>query len=189
VVAVLALGLTSASKSPAPAGAAQDASQGAASAPMQIAQMTRGGTRGEGPRGQMSEADREKMRQQMIERMLEQAGLSAKEKAAARNALKAKDQARRALQAELTKLRRTANKEKPTNKELRDALAAYSRTVAQYRKRIEAADAALTRQLSLKGQLRCMSLGILDNGLGMMGMGRGMPGAGVSGARRPVRPQ
>jgi len=121
----------------------------------------------------MSEAERAKMRAQMMEQMLDQAGLTDKEKAAAKKTLKAKDEARQALTDELTKLQRTANKEKATDKELRDALAAYRAAVAQYRKKIAAEDQALTKQLSLQGQVRCMSLGILDNGLGgMRRMGR-----------------
>jgi len=189
-VAVLALALTSASGLVL-AGAEQEASQGAAGAPVQIAQgPPSGGTRGDGRRGEMSEADREKMRQQMIERMLEQAGLTAAEKTAARNALKVKDQARKALQDALTNLRRTANKENPTNKELGDALVAYRTAFAQYTKKVHDADVALTKQLSVKSQVRCISLGILDNGLGMMGMmGGGRGGAVPSGAgARGFRP-
>lgn len=181
LVAIVALALATASVGPGPVGAEQASPQGAAAVPIQIAQVPRGGER----RGPMSEADREKMRQQMIERMLDQADLTAKEKAAARKTLRAKDQARKVLQAELTDLRRVANKEKPSAKELQGALAAYRKAVAQYRSKIQAEDVALTKQLSVRSQLRCMSLGILDNGLGLMGMARGRAGSGGSGGQRP----
>jgi len=121
---------------------------------------------------------------------LEEAGLAEKEKAAARKALKAKEQARQALADELVKLQRAANRSNPTEKHLQQALSAYRAALAQYRKKIAAEDTALVRQLSLRSQVRCMSLGVLDNGLafggGRMGMGgglrggRGGPGGGRS---------
>ena len=136
--------------------------------------------KGSGGSGQMSapptrsgEADRAKMREQMMTRMLEQANLTEKEKTAAKKNMEAKDQARQALSDDLTKLRRTANKANPSNTELQNALTAYRAAMAKYRKQVEAADQSLIKQLSLKAQVRCMSLGILDNGLGRMGMAGG----------------
>ncbi|HUT74736.1 MAG TPA: hypothetical protein VM221_07870 [Armatimonadota bacterium] len=146
-----------------------------------------GGGAGGGPGGwgQMSEAERAKMREQMTARMLDQAGLTDAEKTAAKKALTAKARAREALTQELTKLRRTANQAKPTDKDLRAALAAYGAALTQYRKQVAATDAALVKQLSTRSRARCMSLGILDNGLGMMGRMGGGGQSGPGGARRP----
>jgi small-conductance mechanosensitive channel len=171
----------------AQARAAQGAVQVATAGPVQVAQVP-----GEGARerwSQMSEADRAKMREQMQERRLEEAGLADKEKAAAKKLLKAREAARTTLAAELVKLQRAANKSKPTDKQLSDALSAYRAALAQYRRNVAAEDAALVKQLSLKSQVRCMSLGILDNGLGFgggrMAMGGGMRGPGGLGGGRP----
>ncbi len=159
-----------------------DQSQSVPAEPIQIAQFPPGGGPGggfgdrQGPRGMTAE-EMEKMRQQMIERMLDESGLSANEKAAAKQTLETKQQARRALQDQLSNLRRIANKSKPTDRELEDGLTAYRAAMAECRAKVEAADAALIKQLSLRGQVRCMSLGVLDNGIGTMGPG-GAPGSG-----------
>ena len=158
--------------------------QGLSAGPTQVAQAPR---EGPGRSGQMSETERAKMREQRTERMLEQASLTEQEKAAAKKNMEAKDQARQALSDELTNLRRTANKAEPTDTELQNALASYRTAAAQYRKKVEAGDQALAKQLSLKAQVRCMSLGVLENGLGRMGAGgpggSGRPG-GMGGDRR-----
>ena len=120
-------------------------------------------------RPEMSDAERSKMREQWLEGTLDRADLTYKEKAAAKKAMKAKDEAREALADSLDDLRRAANKSKPTDKEMRDALSAHRAAVASYRKKIEAADKALVKQLSPQAQARCLSLGILDNGLGRFG--------------------
>jgi hypothetical protein len=132
------------------------------------------------PPSEMSDVERARTREQMLARMLDQAGLTDKGKTAARNAMEAKHGARQALSEKLTDLRRIANKSHPTDKELRDALTAYRAAVVLYRKKVEAADRSLERQLSVRAQARCLCLGILDNGLG--GFGRGGPGA-----NRPAR--
>ena len=183
VAAVLVLALAATAAVCAQARTTQGAAQAAALGPVQVAQVP-----GEGMRerfGQMSEAERAKMREQMMERRLEEAGLTDKEKAAAKKTVKAKMQARDALSAELMKLQRAANKSKPTNKQLQDALSAYRAALAQYRTKVAAEDAALVKVLSLKSQVRCMSLGILDNGLGGGRMGGGMRGPGGAGGGRP----
>jgi hypothetical protein len=140
---------------------------------------------GAGGWGQMSEAERAKMREQMTARMLDEAGLTDAEKTAAKKALTAKARAREALTQQLTKLRRTANQAKPTDKDLRAALAAYGAALTQYHKQVAATDAALVKQLSTRSRARCISLGILDNGLGMMGRMGGGGQSGPGGARRP----
>jgi hypothetical protein len=126
------------------------------------------------PPSEMSEADRANMRGQMVKRMLDEAGLTANEKSAATTAIKAKDKARQALADQLTSLRRAANRSHPTDKELTEALAAYRSAMARYRREVASQDAALVKQLSLRGQARLLSLGVLDNGLG--GFGPGGPG-------------
>jgi len=129
----------------------------------------------------MSEAQRAEMLEQRMERTLEQAGLSDEEKAVAKKAMSAKAEARQGLSDELTELRRTANKTAPTDQELQDALAAYQAAMDEYRKTVQAEDEALMQQLSPEGQVRCMSLGIVDNALGGARMGRvgsRSPGAG-----------
>jgi len=173
------------------AGVAQASAQGIGAAPVRLAQATEGAPSG-GGMGQMSEADRARMREQMIERMLQQANLTGDEAEAAKKALKAKDEARQILTQELAKLRTTANQPSPSNEDLEKALAAYRAALLQYRQKVEAADAALAKQLSLLSQARCLSLGILDNGLGGMGVRGGMgrpggmgPGGGAAGMRRP----
>jgi hypothetical protein len=156
----------------------QTSTRGQASAPskdgIDRSAAPEGGSGRWGPPSEMSEADRAKMRDQMMERMLDDAGLSAKEKTAARSAIKANDKARQTLVDQLTRLRRTANKSQPTDEELKEALAAYRSALARYRKEVATQDATLVKQLSLKGQARFLSLGVLDNGLG--GFGPGGPG-------------
>jgi hypothetical protein len=155
-----------------------------AAEPVQVAQMPPGGPGGAGGMGgfpQMTEAERAKMREQMMDRMLDGAGLTAKEKAAARQTVKAKDAARSDLMDRLVQLQRAANKTKPSGAELRQALAAYRAAMARHRAKIQSLDQALTKHLSLRSQVRCVSMGILDNGLPGMGMGR--PG-GMGGGRR-----
>ena len=122
----------------------------------------------------MTEAQRAQMREQMIERMLQQTGLTAQEKVAAKKTMTAKEQARQALSQELTKLRSIASKANATNEELQNALTAYWAAMGRYYQKVQAEDQALIRQLSLRSQVQCTSLGILENGLGQMGMRGGM---------------
>jgi hypothetical protein len=168
---------------------AQGRTQVIAASPVQMAQAPGAGGPPMGRFGQMSDAERAKMREQMLERVLSQAGLTDKEKAAAKKAMTAKEQARRELTSELANLERVASGAKPTDKQLSDALSAYHRALAKYRKAVAADDAALVKQLSLKSQARCTAMGILDNGLGFgggrMGMGGRMRGAGGFGGGRP----
>ncbi len=133
----------------------------------------------------MSEEERAQMREQMIEGMLEQAGLTDEEKAAAKAALTAKQEARRALAEELAKLRAVAADDADaTDEELQDALTAYRAAMTRYHDTVEAQDAALVKQLSLRSEVRCMLLGILQNGVGMRGGMRGPDGGGRGGGPR-----
>ena len=186
VIGVFAVGLTAMLLVAAGARAEPAAVPHASAAPVQMAQMPPGGPGGGGgmgPFGQMSEADRAKIREQMTERVLEGAGLNAKEKAAARKTMKAKEAARRDLMDQRTALQRVTNKAKPTDAELKQGLAAYRAALAQYRAQMQSLDQALVRQLSVRSQARCMTLGILDNGLGM-GPGFGGRAGGMGGGRR-----
>lgn len=143
--------------------------------PVAYAQGGGGGAGGQrGQWGQMTEAQRAQMREQMIERILEQMGLTAQEKVAAKKAISAKDQARQVLTAEIAKLWGTANNAKATNEELQNALTTYWAALGQYYQKVQAEDQALMKQLSLRSQAQCFAVGILENGLGRMGMGGGM---------------
>ena len=148
------------------------------------AQAPRGGRGTWGQQGQMTEAQRAQMREQMMERMLEQTGLTETEKAAAKKTISAKDQARQALTEQLAKLQGTANAANPTNQELQNAQTAYWAAMRGYYQKVQAEDQALMKQLCLRSQVQCLSLGILENGLGRMGMMGGMRqprGAGMAG--------
>lgn len=140
------------------------------------------------PGARLSEPDRAAMRARMVARLLEQAQLGDARKEPVKQALAAKEEARRVLTEQLNNLRQTAQKSRVTEQELGQALEAYRAALAQYRETMEAADAALLKQLPLSAQVRCTSLGILENGLGPMGMrgrfaggppqgGQGGPGA------------
>ncbi len=141
-----------------------------------------GGGPGPGPgRQPLSEAERAKRRQQFIQRMLDQAELSQEERQAVQQVLQVKDEARRKLREELDNLRRTANKAEVSDDELKAALEKYRAALADFRAEMEAQDKALCEKLSLRSEVRCMALGILENGLGPMGMPfgrRGGPGRG-----------
>jgi hypothetical protein len=171
VAAALVLALAAVSVAGALAGVAGAPATG--DQPVQVAQGPGGpGGPGGGPPPMMNEADRAKMQEQMMTRMLDQAGLTDEEKAAAKKAMATKEKARQTLAKELEKLRAVAQKDNPSEAELTDALALYPPALADYRKAVAAADQTLVKQLSVKAQVRCLSLGILDNGLG----GFGQPG-------------
>lgn len=146
---------------------------------------------GMGRPGQMNGADRTNRRQQMMERRLAQAGLTSQEQTAARHAMKVKNDAQSHLTSAFTKLQLVANAPSPTNQQMQEALTTYRAQLAQYRKTVANADAALVKQLSLKGQIKAMALGILDNGfsgrarMGRPGGARGGPGGMRGGTGRP----
>jgi hypothetical protein len=151
-------------------------------------EMPQFGPGGPGAPEEMSETDLAKMRAQMLDRMLEEAELSEVQMEAAQEAIAAKDEAREELAEALNGLRRTANKSKPTDQELQQALDSYREAIGEYRSRVEAADAALAEQLPVAAEVRCMSLGVLDNGLGPMRPRGGPMDVGESGPPRGQRP-
>lgn len=127
----------------------------------------------------MSDADRARMREEMLQRALDQSGLTDEEKALAKAAADAKDQARQTLRDALTEFRRAVNAENPSEADLKAAMETYQKALAKYRQDVAAQDEALKAKLSPAAQARCLSLGILDNGLGMAGMfGGGREGGG-----------
>jgi hypothetical protein len=122
-----------------------------------------------------SEAEAAKLRLEMTERLLREAGLTKKEQAAATRALEAKEKARSELSQQLVTLRRAANRSSATDQQLRAALSTYRAALARHRNTVEAQDEALFKGLSARGQVKCLSLGILENGLGGFGPGPGGP--------------
>jgi hypothetical protein len=145
---------------------------------------------GFGPRpGQ--QFDMKAMQKQMIEGMLQFAGLNDTEKAAATKAMETKMEARQTLNTALMKLFSVSNDPNAPDKDLKDTLTAYRTALAQYQKTVTTADEALSAKLSLRSKAKAMAMGILDNGaggMGMMGMGMGMGpmgGAGRMGGMRP----
>ena len=67
-------------------------------------------------------------------------------------------------------------------------MAAYQKALAKYHGEVAAQDKALEAKLSVRSQARCLSVGILDNGMGMGGMrlrrGAGGGRRGGDGGRR-----
>ena len=95
--------------------------------------------------------------------------------------MKAKDDARQALQAGPEKLRKVANNDAATDHELQDALAAHYHLVTAYHNVITSQDAALRNQLIVRSQTRCLAMEVLCNGLGTAMGGGGMRGDGARG--------
>ena len=86
--------------------------------------------------------------------------------------MKVKSAARQDLTTALGELRKVSDATKPTEEQLKQALAAYRKAIAKYRSEVEAQDKGLAAKLSLASQARCLALGVLDNGLGASGMRR-----------------
>lgn len=124
---------------------------------------------------------------EQIDQMLAPAGLTDTERTAAVSIVRSKLNARRELTAALGQLRRVAFDQNASGQQFKQAIDDYSQALATYRSRVEAEDRGLVKQLSPKSQARCLALGVLDNGLGMIagraggGGGRGGPGGGRGG--------
>jgi transcription initiation factor TFIIIB Brf1 subunit/transcription initiation factor TFIIB len=110
--------------------------------------------------------------------LLTQAGLSSSESSAAEAAIRAKLEARRQLALALVELRRVADDKSVPSSQLKQAMAAYRKALRKYRERVATEDRSLEGKLSLASQVRCLALGILDNGLGMGGGTGARRGAG-----------
>jgi len=153
---------------------------GTSGAPEQGAQRWEGGRAGP--------ADRSEWELERLSRTLTEARLIGDERSAAEAAVRAKTEARRALFTALGELRAATEDPKATGEWLSQAMAAYQKALAKYRGEVAAQDKALEAKLSVRSQARCLSVGILDNGMGMGGMrvrrgvGEGRRGGG--GGRR-----
>ena len=137
------------------------------------AQATRGGSAGP---PDMSEWELER-----LSRALTEARLIGDERSAAEAAVKAKLEARRALFTALRELRATTEDTKATDAGLTQAMAAYRKALTKYQGEVAAQDKALEAKLSVRNRVRCLAVGILDNG---MGMGGTRSRRGASGGRR-----
>jgi hypothetical protein len=125
--------------------------------------------------------------QQIIDRMLGQVGQQAKltpqELAAAKQAARAKWQARDKLQTELRALVSTVRDQNAADAQLKTALARFRAALQNYYKSVNGIERQLAGKLSVRGQAALTAFGVLDNGLGSrfgsgMGMGMRMGGAG-----------
>ena len=119
--------------------------------------------------------------------MVARLNLTEAEQAAAVKAVLAKAKARQALQDELAKLRTVANDDQATDEQITKQLDAVTAARRAYRTVARDEDQTLTAALSVRGRARCLAAGILDNGLTMMGGGRGPggPGGGAGGPGGP----
>lgn len=184
---IAALGLPAALCMGAPTSAAQGTDGASPAALTLVAQMPPGGPGGQGGPGAMSQEDMQKMRQQMTDRMLAQSGMTDQEQAAAKQTIKTKEQAKTTLDTELAKLRRVATNSAATQSEMTSALTAFRTALGEYRTKVETADAALLKQLSLPAQVWCTAVGVLDNGGTMLGGDRGQGGQGGPASGPPSR--
>ena len=124
------------------------------------------------------EAERTRHQQELLQRSLDTMELTDAEKAAATTALQAKNEARTVLARELSRLRMVTVKGNVTEAELRTAITNYYTALATYRSVVAAQDKALSAKLSVSARARCLTMGVLDNGL--MGANRmGFSGSGL----------
>ena len=118
-----------------------------------------------------------------MSRTLTEAGLTGSQRSAAQSALRAKTEARRELMEALEELRSVSEDTKATDDKLTQAIAAYQKELTKYRAEVAAQDKALEAKLSVRNRARCLAVGILDNGMGMRGMGYRGGGRGGRSAR------
>lgn len=124
------------------------------------------------------EAERARHQQELLQRSLDTMELTDAEKAATTTALQAKNEARTVLARELSHLRTVTVKGKVSEAELRIAITNYYNALADYRALVAAQDKALSAKLSVAARARCLTMGVLDNGL--MGPNRmGFSGSGL----------
>jgi len=141
-----------------------------------------------GQGGYAGPPDRSEWELERLSRTLTEARLIGDERSAAEAAVRAKLEARRALFTALGELRAATEDVKATDEGLTQATAAYQKALTKYRDEVAAQDKALEAKLSMRSQARCLSVGILDNGMGMGGMrlrrGAGGDRRGGGGGRR-----
>ncbi len=116
---------------------------------------------------------------------LEKLGLTAKERAAVKDAMEERRAAHQELRRELGKLQEAVADPKATDQSLQRAMSSYRTAMERARQKTQAADRDLAGKLSVKSQAKCLALGLLDNGLGRGGgMGRRGGGGGRGGGGR-----
>jgi len=149
-----------------------------------------GGTPGQGGRagtgGAAGPPDSSARDLERLGAMLTDARLIGAERTAAEAAVTKKLEARRDLITALGDLRAATEDTKVTDEGLKQAVGTYEKALAKYRGVVETQDKALVAKLSVRSQARCLAVGILDNGIGMMGR-RSRPGGtegGGGGGRR-----
>lgn len=131
----------------------------------------------------------EEMAQRMMEfrtRMLDEMPIADAEKAAAKDALKAKTDARTKLQTKLNSLREATDKENSSDAEVTKSLNEFITAQTQYNKSVAEADGALVKKLSTRSRARLTVTGFIENGIGgggFGGFGRGPGGPGGPGGR------
>lgn len=145
-----------------------------------------GGARGAGPRPQ---GDQGPMRRgadatETFDQALEKAGFTAAERKVIATTTEEKQRAHLQLRQELGKLRQVAADPKASEEALRNAVTSYRRAMERADQAFAAADRELLGKLSVRGQARALTLGLLDNGFGrgpMMDGGRQAGGRGGGG--------
>jgi hypothetical protein len=131
--------------------------------------------------GVLAQVSPRAMEPERAKAMVARLNLTEAESAAAVKAVLAKAKVRQALQDELAKLRTVANDEQATDEQITKQLDAVTAARRAYRTVARDEDQTLTAALSVRGRARCLAAGILDNGLTMMGGGRGPGGPGGGG--------
>jgi len=128
---------------------------------------------------------------QMIDMLGDRLGLTEAEKAATKQAVRAKMEAAAPLTQELRALGEVARNEQATDEEVIAALQRFDAALATYRQKVKAIDGQLIQAVSPKARAAMTALGVIDNGMGlrfggrMMPGGRGMGGPGAGGMREP----
>jgi hypothetical protein len=128
---------------------------------------------------------------QFIDRMLEGMPLNDAERAAAKEAWTAKNNARTALREKVDHLREVADSQESSDAAITKALSEFATGYGAYAKAVSDADAKLVKKISLRTRARLTVFGILENGVGFGGGFRGGgfgPPGGAGGGRPGGRP-
>jgi predicted DNA-binding protein len=126
--------------------------------------------------------------EQRLDQLAARIGMTDAEKAAAKEAIRAKVAAAADLSKELRALATVARKAKVTDEELRDALGKCDAAVASYHQRVKEIDARLKESLSLRARAALTVAGVLDNGLSPRFGNMPRSGAGAGRRSRGQRP-
>jgi len=126
--------------------------------------------------------------EQRLDQLATRIGMTDAEKAAAKEAIRAKMAAATSLSEELRALGTAARKQNVTDEELRGALGKYDAAVATHHQRVKEIDTRLKESLSLRSQAALTVAGVLDNGLGPRLGTMTRSGAGAGRRTRGQRP-